>query len=57
MHLQNDGNFNQTLWQNNPEDNHLCTHYHENVKSFWVAKTKLLKKKHVALVTLRFACI
>jgi hypothetical protein len=26
-------NFYQTTWSYNPEDSHLCTHCHENLKS------------------------
>jgi hypothetical protein len=28
-------NFYQTTWCYNPEDSHLCTHCHENLKSYY----------------------
>jgi hypothetical protein len=26
----------QSTWQHNPEDGHIHTHHHENLKSYWL---------------------
>jgi hypothetical protein len=35
-------NFYQTTQHYNPEDGHLCTHRHENLKSYTVKVTKIM---------------